>query len=87
MIELVIRFRSRGMAWPLGANDTVEVREGDRTLTIPGELLIEILAHYFRAIELQHHMVNGTIPRRPLAPATTPDLLEQRRLARRGRKP
>ena len=86
MIELVIRFRSQGMSWPLRVGDTVEVREGDARIEFPGELVLEIIQHYYRAIELQQHLVNGTVPRKPLAPASTVDVLERRRLARRTRR-
>ena len=85
-IELVIRFRSQGTSWPLRVGDTVEIREGTQRLEIQGELVLEIITHYFRAIELQQHMVNGTLPRKPLAPASTPDLFERRRLDRRSRR-
>ena len=86
MIELVIRFRSVGTSWPLRVGDTLEIREDGQRLEIKGELVLEIITHYFRAIELQQHMVNGTLPRKPLAPSSTPDLFERRRLDRRSRR-
>ena len=86
MIELVIRFRSQGTSWPLRVGDTLEIREDGQRLEIKGELVLEIITHYFRAIELQQHMVNGTLPRKPLAPSSTPDLFERRRLDRRSRR-
>ena len=82
----MIRFRSQGTSWPLRVGDTVEIREGTQRLEIQGELVLEIICHYFRAIELQQHMVNGTLPRKPLAPSSTPDLFERRRLDRRSRR-
>ena len=85
MIECVIWFRSQGCSWPLRAGDRVELRDGDERLEIPAELVLEIIAHYVHQIELQRHMSNGTAPNHP-PPRSIPDLLEQRRLARRSRR-
>lgn len=85
MIELVIWFRSQGTSWPLRAGDIVELREGGQRLEMRAELILEIVAHHFRSIELQEAMRTGTLPRKPPAHAL-PDVLEQRRLARRSRR-
>lgn len=49
-------------------------------------LILEIIQHYYRAVELQQHLVEGTLPRTPLAPDSTVNVLERRRLARRARR-
>jgi hypothetical protein len=85
VIELVIWFRSQGTSWPLRAGDIVEVREAETRLEIRAELVIEIVAHHFRSIELQEAMRTGALPRKPPARAL-PDVIAQRRLARRSRR-
>jgi hypothetical protein len=90
MLQLVCRFRSQGMQWPLRAGDTVELRrlgESDPLLSFPAELLIELVLAKFNDLEILDAMKHGTGLRRPLARAlTAPTLNEQRRLARRSRR-
>lgn len=85
MIEVLIWFRSQGFSWPLRTGDRVVLREGDRQLEIAGELAMEVLANYFRTVELVRHGANRTAPVRTL-PTRTPDILEQRKLARKTRR-
>lgn len=89
MLELVIRFRSQGMQWPLRPGDTVEVRQcgyPDALMTIQADLLIELVMLKVRDLEMLDAMKNGTQLRKPLAViAAAPNLKEQRRLQRRKR--
>lgn len=54
-ILLWCHFRSQGVQWPLREEDCVEVRNHRQEVVgeIPGYLVIELIAHYFRGLQLQ----------------------------------
>lgn len=94
MFELVIRFRSQGMQWPLRPGDVIEVRHiGNPTpiLSFPADVVIELVMMKVRDIEMLDAMQHGTVPRKPLAALPPADLKakgkDRRRAARRSRRP
>jgi hypothetical protein len=93
VLELVIRFRSQGMQWPLRAGDTIEIRQFGNPIavaTIQADMVIELVLHKLRDLEMLDAMKHGTPLRKSLArmDAERPalDIKAQRRRARRSRR-
>lgn len=85
-IAVRIRFRSQGSSWPLREGDVLEIRQDlDEIAEIPAEVVLELLGHHLRAIELQRVMMlfvkSPPTPRKPLTPEMI--ALQQKRAAER----
>lgn len=89
-ITVRIRFRSQGTSWPLREGDVLEIRHDlDEIAELPAEVVLELLGHHLRGLELQRLIATFVAPpptpRKPLAPAVR-EAQQHRAAARRSRK-